>query len=105
MGHAHRSHHGGVRNLMEQGQVLALSRQAMEVALMVALPVLAVSLFVGILVSVFQAATQIQEMTLTFVPKIIGIGIVVALLGSWMLNQLVVFTHVCFEHVARVQQY
>ncbi|MHB8636163.1 MAG: flagellar biosynthesis protein FliQ [Fimbriimonadaceae bacterium] len=90
---------------MEQGQVLSLARQAMEVALMVSLPVLAVSLFVGILVSVFQAATQIQEMTLTFVPKIIGIGIVLALLGGWMLNQLVVFTHLCFEHVASVQQY
>jgi flagellar biosynthetic protein FliQ len=90
---------------MEQGQVLSLARQAMEVALMVSLPVLAVSLFVGILVSVFQAATQIQEMTLTFVPKIVGIGVVLALLGGWMLNQLVVFTHLCFEHVARVQQY
>ncbi|HLK16866.1 MAG TPA: flagellar biosynthesis protein FliQ [Fimbriimonadaceae bacterium] len=89
---------------MDQGHVLSLARQAMEVALMVSLPVLAVSLFVGILVSVFQAATQIQEMTLTFVPKILGIGVVVALLGSWMLNQLVAFTHLCFEHVARVQQ-
>lgn len=89
---------------MDQGQVLSLARQAMEVALMVSLPVLAVGLFVGILVSVFQAATQIQEMTLTFVPKIIGVGIVLALLGSWMLNQLVTFTHLCFEHVARVQQ-
>jgi len=90
---------------MEQGQVLSLARQAMEVALMVSLPVLAVSLFVGILVSVFQAATQIQEMTLTFVPKIVGIGVVLALLGGWMLNQLVVFTQLCFEHVARVQQF
>ena len=90
---------------MEQGQVLSLARQAMEVALMVSLPVMAVGLFVGILVSVFQAATQIQEMTLTFVPKIIGVGIVLALLGGWMLNQLVAFTNLCFEHVARVQQY
>lgn len=77
----------------------------MEVALMVALPVLAVGLFVGILVSVFQAATQIQEMTLTFVPKILGVGVVVAILGSWMLNQLVSFMHMCFEHVAHVTQF
>jgi flagellar biosynthesis protein FliQ len=90
---------------MEQGQVLALARQGMEVALMVALPVMAIGLFVGILVSVFQAATQIQEMTLTFVPKLIGVGVVLALLGSWMLNQLVQFTQLCFEHVARVQQF
>lgn len=90
---------------METSHVLQLARQAMEVALMVALPVLAVSLFVGILVSVFQAATQIQEMTLTFVPKILGIGLVMALLGSWMLGQLVSFTHLCFEQVARVQQF
>lgn len=89
---------------MDQGLVLALARQGMEVALMVALPILAVGLFVGILVSVFQAATQIQEMTLTFVPKMIGVGVVIALLGSWMLNQLVNFTQLCFEHVARIQQ-
>lgn len=73
-----------------------ISRQAMEVAAMVAMPVLAVSLFLGILVSIFQAATQIQEMTLTFVPKLLGIAVVLALMGSWMLTTLVQFAHLCF---------
>ena len=69
---------------------------------MVALPILAVSLFVGVLVSVFQAITSVQEMTLTFVPKLIGAALVGVFLGNWMLAQLVTFTHVCFEHIARV---
>lgn len=72
---------------------------------MVALPVLAVSLFIGIAVSVFQAATSIQEMTLTFVPKLLGIIFVLFLLGSWMLTTLVSFTHVCFERIAHIQSY
>ena len=74
----------------------------MEVALMVALPLLAVSLFVGIIVSVFQAATSIQEMTLTFVPKVLGFVAVIFLLGSWMLSTLVGFTHLCFERIGNL---
>lgn len=72
----------------------------MTVALMVSLPVLAVSLFVGLLVSVFQAVTQVQEMTLTYVPKIICVGIVVSIFGSWMLTTLVSFTRLCFDYAA-----
>jgi flagellar biosynthesis protein FliQ len=87
---------------MEQGAVLDIARQGVEVALMVSLPILAVSLFVGLLVSVFQAITQVQEMTLTFVPKVLGIAVVMALLGSWMLTTLVQFTHTCFERAAMV---
>lgn len=87
---------------MDQGNVLQLARQALEVSFMVALPLLAVSLFVGILVSVFQAATQIQEMTLTFVPKLIGMGIVITLMGSWMLTTLVAFAHACILQAGNV---
>lgn len=87
---------------MDQGVALELARQGMQVAIMVALPILAVSLFVGVLVSVFQAITSVQEMTLTFVPKLIGAALVGIFLGNWMLAQLVSFTHICFEHIARV---
>lgn len=87
---------------MDQGIALELARQGMQVAIMVALPILAVSLFVGVLVSVFQAITSVQEMTLTFVPKLIGAALVGIFLGNWMLAQLVTFTHLCFEHIARV---
>ncbi len=76
----------------------------MQVALMVSLPVLAVALFVGVLVSVFQAITQVQEATLTFVPKLIGVGLVMAMMGGWMLTTLVSFVHLCFEHAARLGQ-
>ncbi len=86
---------------MEQAHVLDIGRQAMEVALMVSLPILATTLFLGVLVSVFQAITQVQEMTLTFVPKLIGVGLVLALLGSWMLTTLVGFVQICFEQAAR----
>lgn len=69
---------------------------------MVALPILAVTLFLGLLVSVFQAITQVQEMTLTFVPKLIGVGLVLTLMGSWMLNTLVKFTVMCLERISTV---
>ena len=87
---------------MDQGYVLQIARQAMEVAMMVSLPLLAVTLFIGILVSVFQAATSIQEMTLTFVPKLIGMAIVIVFLGSWMLTTLVSFAHFCLAQAGNV---
>jgi flagellar biosynthesis protein FliQ len=87
---------------MDQTIALDLARQGMEVAVMVSLPILAVSLFLGVLVSVFQAITSVQEMTLTFVPKLIGAGLVAIFLGNWMLLQLVTYTHLCFDHIAKV---
>ncbi|MEJ5328805.1 MAG: flagellar biosynthesis protein FliQ [Desulfobaccales bacterium] len=72
--------------------VLELSRQAVKVTLLVSLPILGVGLVVGILVSLFQAATQIQEMTLTFVPKIVSIFVGLLLLLPWIMNQLMGFT-------------
>ncbi len=87
---------------MNETIVLELTRQGLVVALMVSAPVLAVALFVGLAVSVFQAVTQVQEMTLTYVPKILGAVAVVALTGGWMLNTLVVFMRLCFQQAARV---
>lgn len=72
--------------------VLELSRQAVKVTLLVSLPILGIGLVVGILVSLFQAATQIQEMTLTFVPKIVSIFVGLLLLLPWIMNQLLGFT-------------
>lgn len=69
---------------------------------MVSLPILAVTLFLGLLVSVFQAITQVQEMTLTFVPKLIGVGLVMTFMGGWMLNTLVKFTVLCITKTATV---
>jgi flagellar biosynthetic protein FliQ len=87
---------------MDSKTALDLAQHGMQVALMVSLPVLAVALFIGLAVSVFQAVTQVHEMTLTFVPKLVGAAVAMAFLGGWMLQQLVAFMQVCFDHAARV---
>ena len=89
---------------MDPRVALDLTQQGFQVALMVSLPLLAVTLFVGLTVSVFQAVTQVHEMTLTFVPKMIAAGALLAILGHWMLQQLVNYTLLCFDHAARVAQ-
>lgn len=87
---------------MSEGIVLELTRQGLIVALMVSLPVLAVALFVGLAISIFQAVTQVQEMTLTYVPKLILAGFTVALSGGWMLSTLVGFMKLCFTQASKV---
>jgi flagellar biosynthesis protein FliQ len=87
---------------MDQSSVLEIGRQGIQVALTVCLPILAVSLFIGLAVSVFQAVTQVQEATLTFVPKLLGIAIVMALMGGWMLTTLVTFVTLCFEQAGNL---
>ena len=77
---------------MTESYVLTLAQDAIYVTLMLAGPVLIVSLLVGSLVSIVQAVTQINEVTLTFIPKMIGIIVVIVLLGSWMLQQIITFT-------------
>ncbi|MFW5697264.1 MAG: flagellar biosynthesis protein FliQ [Fimbriimonadaceae bacterium] len=87
---------------MDQSLVLELGRNGLIVAFSVILPILSVALFIGVGISVFQAVTQVQEMTLTFVPKIIGAGIILLILGGWMMSKLVTFTLFCFEQITRV---
>lgn len=77
---------------MSQTLVLQLGRDALTVAMLVSGPVLVTSLVVGVAVSIFQAVTQIQEMTLTFVPKIVAVSVVILMLGPWMLNTIAVYT-------------
>jgi flagellar biosynthetic protein FliQ len=77
---------------MNQDTVVTLASQAMSLAFKVAGPLLLVGLVVGLLVSIFQAVTQIQEQSLTLIPKIAGVAVVVVLLGPWMLGQLVSYT-------------
>lgn len=77
---------------MTEAYVLTLGRNAIMLALTLAGPILLISLIVGSLISLVQAATQINESTLIFVPKLIGIILVLLLLGSWMLQQSVTFT-------------
>jgi len=82
---------------MDAQQVLAAGQQGLTVLLMVAAPVLLVVLVVGLVVSIFQAATQINEATLSFVPKIVAAAGVLGLAGPWMVTTLV-------EYLQRVLQ-
>ena len=77
---------------MNQDTVVSLASQAMSLALKVAGPLLLAALVIGLLVSVFQAVTQIQEQSLTLIPKIAGVAVVIVVLGPWMLGQLVSYT-------------
>jgi flagellar biosynthesis protein FliQ len=72
--------------------VIGFARQSIELTLSVALPMLAVGLGVGVLVSVLQAATQIQEMTLTFIPKIVSIFLALLFAFPWIMDKLLTFT-------------
>jgi flagellar biosynthetic protein FliQ len=76
--------------------VVGFARQAIELALTVALPMLGVGLTVGIIVSVLQSATQIQEMTLTFVPKIISIFLALLFAFPWIMDKMITFTREVF---------
>lgn len=71
--------------------VMEIARQAIKVTLLVSLPILGIGLLVGVLISLLQAATQIQEMTLTFVPKILSIFVGLLLLLPWIMNHLTSF--------------
>lgn len=82
---------------MSEAFVMTLARDAMLVALLVAAPMLGVSLLVGLIIAMFQAMTQINEMTLTFVPKFIAFGLVLMFFGPWMLQEVVQFTAQIFE--------
>ena len=74
---------------MNDAQVLEIVTDAFLVSLKVAGPILAAALAIGVVVSVLQTITQIQEMTLTFVPKLVGAGLIVLLAGNWMMRELV----------------
>jgi flagellar biosynthetic protein FliQ len=77
---------------MDQDVVITLVSGALELALKVALPLLGVGLVIGLAVSVFQAVTQIQEQTLSFIPKVLALAGVLVVGGPWMLNQLGAYT-------------
>jgi flagellar biosynthetic protein FliQ len=73
-----------------------LALQALVLTMKISMPFLAAGLIVGLAVSIFQAATQIQEATLTFIPKILAMGAVIALAGPWMMDQMLVYTRELF---------
>ncbi|MDR2112078.1 MAG: flagellar biosynthesis protein FliQ [Candidatus Accumulibacter sp.] len=82
--------------------VMALGRQAVEVALMLSGPMLLTALLIGLLVSVFQAATQINEATLSFIPKLVGTFLVLILAGPWMLQLFVDYVRQLIEKIPQM---
>ncbi|SKA86453.1 flagellar biosynthetic protein FliQ [Caloramator quimbayensis] len=87
---------------MSEAFALEIGKQAIFAALKIAAPVLIVSMLIGLLIGIFQAATQIQEQTLTFVPKIISIIFVMLLLGPWMLKSLVQFIQSMINNIGLI---
>jgi len=81
---------------MTDAAVISLAQDALTTALLIAGPILGVSLVIGLLVSMFQAMTQINEATLTFVPKILGVFAVSAIFGPWMIGTMVGYTQRLF---------
>ncbi|MEW6728389.1 MAG: flagellar biosynthesis protein FliQ [Pseudomonadota bacterium] len=84
---------------MNADTVIDITRQALTVILMLSLPLLLTALAAGLLVGIFQAATQINEMTLSFIPKLLAMVVVILLAGSWMLGVLVDYTRRLFDAI------
>ena len=76
---------------MDAGQVVTVARQTIWVIVKPSVPLLLVSMIVGLIISLFQTLTSIQEQTLTFVPKLLAIMIALMIMGNWLLNEIVSF--------------
>ena len=87
---------------MTPGTVMEIGRQAIEVTLIISTPILLTALVVGLIISIFQAATQINEATLQFVPKLIAMFVVLILLGPWMLQYMVDYIQRLFGSIPQL---
>lgn len=88
--------------MLNQSEVLTVLRDAVYVVLLGSAPMLAAALLIGVIVSVFQATTQINEQTLAFVPKIIGIFIALLLFGGWIMTKVTDFTNLLFQSIQQM---
>ncbi|MCW2525139.1 MAG: Flagellar biosynthetic protein fliQ [Frankiales bacterium] len=84
---------------MTDNSIVHLGMSAMMMAFELAAPVLLTALLIGFAVSLFQSATQIQEVTLAFVPKAIGVGVALLISGSWMMHSMITFTQQLFAQL------
>ncbi|MGD1988466.1 MAG: flagellar biosynthesis protein FliQ [Pseudomonadales bacterium] len=84
---------------MDYNTIMLVAQEALEVTMWVCAPILLTALALGLLIGMLQAATQIQEMTLSFIPKMIGMGAALLLAGPWMLAMLVEFTEGLYERI------
>ena len=84
---------------MDTAAVVDLARQALWIAMLISAPILGVGLAVGLIVGIFQAATSINEQTLSFIPIVLAIGLTISLTGGWMINTLVDYTRSIFTRI------
>jgi flagellar biosynthetic protein FliQ len=84
---------------LSQADILHIASQAVMITIKLGAPMLVVSLAIGVVVSLVQAVTSVQEATLTFVPKLVGVALVMVLAGGWMLDQLATFTRELFASI------
>nr|WP_198980468.1 flagellar biosynthesis protein FliQ [Herbaspirillum sp. ASV7] len=89
---------------MTPESVMTMGRQAMEVTLMIAAPMLLTALIIGLAVSIFQAATQINEQTLAFIPKLVGVFLALILAGPWMLTIILDYMRTMFSGIPAMVQ-
>jgi flagellar biosynthesis protein FliQ len=87
---------------MEQ-LIIGLTKQALLLILLLSAPAMLAAMVIGLVISLFQAVTQVQEQTLTFVPKIVGTFIVLAITGAWMLATLIRFTQAVFSLLPNIR--
>lgn len=87
---------------MSENLLISIIKDAIYTGLLVSAPILLVSIVIGLIVSIFQATTQIQEQTLTFVPKLIGVAVVGLVAGNWMLHTIVAFVTRTFNQITMV---
>lgn len=88
--------------MLTQGEIIDILREALYVALKLGGPLLLVSILIGLIIAIFQAATQIHEQTLTFVPKVLVLALMLIVLGSWYLTTMSEYIKGLFTIMARV---
>ena len=84
---------------MDTAMVVDLARQALWMTMLISAPMLVVALVVGLIIGIFQAATSINEQTLSFIPKLLALGLTAAVFGGWMINSLVDYTKVLYGRI------
>ncbi|GAA1874039.1 flagellar biosynthesis protein FliQ [Lapillicoccus jejuensis] len=84
---------------MTDASIIDIATMTMQVALKLSAPILATALVIGFAISVFQSMTQIQEVTLSFVPKVIGVGVALLVCGNWMLHTMITFTQELYAKI------
>jgi flagellar biosynthetic protein FliQ len=85
--------------MLDSALVVDLGRQALWMTMLISAPILGIGLLVGLTVGIFQAATSINEQTLSFIPKLVAMGVTLALAGGWMINTMVDYTRVLFGRI------